>query len=225
MSHHIKIIIVDDHPLIKEGVKQILSFYEDIHIVGEGSNGQEAINLIQNISCDILLLDINMPILNGIEVVKQLRLTHPNLKILLLTVENDFHTLKEAIHLQVNGYILKESAGTTLINAIRHIYSGGNFIDQSLTKYIFDIVQDTSSFMDNSSSIPTNPFESLSHREKEILYYISKGMSNKEIGNKLFLSEKTIRNCITGIFKKINVKDRVQATIYALNHHIETALS
>lgn len=225
MPEHIKIIIVDDHPLIKEGVKQILSFYEDIHIVGEGSNGKEALDLIQNIPCDMLLLDINMPILNGIEAVKQLRLTHPNLKILLLTVENDFHTLKEAIHLQVNGYILKESAGTTLINAIRHIHSGGNFIDQALTKYIFHIVQDAPSIIDTCIDTSLDPFTSLSQREKEILYYISKGMTNKEIGSKLFLSEKTIRNCITGIFKKLDVKDRVQATIYALNHNIDNALS
>lgn len=225
MSQHIEIIIVDDHPLIKEGVKQILSFYDDIHIAAEGSNGEEALKLVQHTHCDIILLDINMPILNGIEVVKHLRSSHPHIKILLLTVDNDFHTLKEAIDLHVDGYVLKESAGVTLINAIRHIYTGGNFIDQALTKYIFHILQDKPYLIEQAPFLPLGPFELLSTREKEILFYISEGMTNKQIGSKLFLSEKTIRNCITKVFKKINVKDRVQATIYALKHDIESALS
>lgn len=225
MSQHIEIIIVDDHPLIKEGVKQILSFYDDIHIAGEGSNGEEALKLVQTTPCDIILLDINMPILNGIEVVKSLRSTHPHIKILLLTVDNDFHTLKEAIDLQVDGYILKESAGVTLVNALRHIYTGGNFIDQALTKHIFHIVQDKPSLITEEPALPSGPFDLLSPREKEILFYISEGMTNKQIGSKLFLSEKTIRNCITKLFKKIDVKDRVQATIYALKHDIGASLS
>lgn len=225
MSQPIKIIIVDDHPLIKEGVKQILSFYEDICIVGEGSNGEEAISLVAHIPCDILLLDINMPILNGIDAVKQIKMSHPRLKIILLTIESDFHTLKEAIDLQIEGYILKESAGTTLINAIRHVHSDGNFIDQAMTKHIFHIVQGTTSPIPQTSSSDNHAFELLSTREKEILFYISKGMTNKQIGSKLFLSEKTIRNCSTSLFRKINVKDRVQATIYALNHNIESYLS
>lgn len=220
MTQTIQIIIVDDHPLIREGVKQILSFYPHIHIIAEGSNGHEAIELVNLKKCDLLLLDINMPKLSGIDAVRHIRTQHPTLKILLLTVENDFHTLKEAIDLQVDGYILKDSAGTTLLSAIEHIYTGGNFIDQALTKHVFHIVQDTET-EPLSSSPAEDPFDLLSDREKEVLFYISKGYSNKEIASKLYLSDKTIRNCITNIFKKINVKDRVQATIFALNHNIE----
>ena len=218
MTQKIKIIIVDDHPLIKEGLKQILSFYPDIEIVSEGSNGSEAISIVSETSCDILLLDINMPVMSGLDALKIIRQTNPYLKVLLLTVENDFGTLREAIVLKVNGYILKESAGSTLTDAIRHVYSGGNYIDQTLTKHVFNIINEPSVAKESTSKpeMP-DPFSLLTEREKEILSYISKGCSNKEIASKLFLSEKTIRNTITSIFKKINVKDRVQAAIYVLN--------
>lgn len=227
MGNPIKIIIVDDHPLIREGIKQILSFSEDISIVGEGCNGQEALSLIEHISCDLLLLDINMPILDGIGALRALRGTYPNLKVLLLSVENDLSTFKEALALQVNGYILKDSAGTTLIDAIKHIHAGNVFIDQSLNKHIFHLVQEASStgsitsepsphtsVLDSSNPLSLNE---LSDRQKAILYLISRGLSNKEIASQLFLSEKTIRNNITLLFKKINVKDRVQATQFVLN--------
>ena len=218
MTQKIQIIIVDDHPLIKEGLKQILSFYPDIEIVSEGSNGSEAISIVSETSCDILLLDINMPVMSGLDALKIIRQTNPYLKVLLLTVENDFGTLREAIDLKVNGYILKESAGSTLTDAIRHVYSGGNYIDQTLTKHVFNIINEPSVAKESTSKpeMP-DPFSLLTEREKEILSYISKGCSNKEIASKLFLSEKTIRNTITSIFKKINVKDRVQAAIYVLN--------
>ena len=218
MTQKIKIIIVDDHPLIKEGLKQILSFYPDIEIVSEGSNVSEAISIVSETSCDILLLDINMPVMSGLDALKIIRQTNPYLKVLLLTVENDFGTLREAIDLKVNGYILKESAGSTLTDAIRHVYSGGNYIDQTLTKHVFNIINEPSVAKESTSKpeMP-DPFSLLTEREKEILSYISKGCSNKEIASKLFLSEKTIRNTITSIFKKINVKDRVQAAIYVLN--------
>ena len=218
MTQKIKIIIVDDHPLIKEGLKQILSFYPDIEIVSEGSNGSEAISIVSETSCDILLLDINMPVMSGLDALKIIRQTNPYLKVLLLTVENDFGTLREAIDLKVNGYILKESAGSTLTDAIRHVYSRGNYIDQTLTKHVFNIINEPSVAKESTSKpeMP-DPFSLLTEREKEILSYISKGCSNKEIASKLFLSEKTIRNTITSIFKKINVKDRVQAAIYVLN--------
>lgn len=220
MEDKIKIVIVDDHPLIKEGLKQILSLNQDMEVIAEGSDGSDAITLVNEKSFDILLIDINMPFMSGIEAVTQIRKSNQNIKILMLTVENDFQTLKEAIDLQVNGYILKESAGSTLVDAIRHVYQGENFLDQSLTKYIFNIIQGNS-ISGKETTEPSNvDFGELSKRELEILKYISKGMSNKEIAAQLYLSDKTVRNSLTTIFKKINVKDRVQAAILAINNNL-----
>lgn len=230
MGNSIKIIIVDDHPLIREGIKQILSFSEDVSIVGEGCNGQEALSLVKQVPCDLLLLDINMPVLDGIGALRALKETHPTLKVLLLSVASDLSTFKEALALQVNGYILKDSAGTTLIDAIKHIHTGNVFIDQSLNKHVFHLVQESSSngsiASEPSPTPDTSPLltpytlsiNELSDRQKAILYLISRGLSNKEIASQLFLSEKTIRNNITLLFKKINVKDRVQATQFVLNY-------
>ena len=221
MTQPIRIIIVDDHPLIKEGIKQILSFYDDMLIVGEGSNGQEALDLIHTTPCDILLLDINMPIMTGLEVVKQLNEEHIELPILLLTVENDYHTLKEAIDLHINGYMLKESAGVTLISAIREIYQGGHFIDPALTKVLFTLVQGSPLSNKPAASLQsTSPIAELSLREKEILSYLVKDLTNKEIASRLFLSEKTIRNSLTKLFKKLEVTDRMEAKAFALKHSI-----
>lgn len=221
MENKIKIIIVDDHPLIKEGLKQILSLNQDMEVIAEGSDGSDAIDFVQNKEFDILLIDINMPFVNGIEAVTQIRKSNQDIKILMLTVENDFQTLKEAIDLQVNGYILKESAGSTLVDAIRHVYQGENFLDQSLTKYIFNIIQGNSISGKEAVIEQSNvDFGELSKRELEILKYISKGMSNKEIAAQLYLSDKTVRNSLTTIFKKINVKDRVQAAILAINNNL-----
>lgn len=221
MTQPIQIIIVDDHPLIKEGIKQILSLYETIHIVGEGSNGQEALDLVASKPCDILLLDINMPVLNGLEVVQQLKVTHPHIPILLLTVQNDYPTLKKAITLNINGYILKESAGSTLINAIKTIYDGNHYIDPALTKNIFKLIKHSPINTNVSeTSTSSQSIDTLSSREKEILFYISQDLTNKEIGIKLFLSEKTIRNSLTKIFKKIQVKDRIHAKAFAIEHNI-----
>lgn len=222
MENKIKIIIVDDHPLIREGLKQILSLNTDMEVLAEGSDGTDALSLVEKYDLDILLIDINMPTMSGIEAIAKIRKDNQNLKILLLTVENDFQTLKEAIDLQVNGYILKESAGSSLVDAIRHVYKGGSFIDQSLTKYIFNIIQGNSKLnKPQVSEVENDLLYMLSKRELEILGHIANGLSNKEIAAKLYLSDKTIRNSITQIFKKIKVKDRVQAAIFALNNNIK----
>lgn len=217
----IKIAIVDDHPLIIQGLKLLFSFYPHITIVGEAGNGEEALTLMEQVDCDILLLDINMPVLTGIETVKRLKPLHPDLKIILLTVENDLTTLKEAIDLHVDGYILKGTAETTLISAIDHVFNGQHYIDQPLMKHVFNIVQGAVPEPSETELVLPELFSELSSRDLQILYYLSEGFSNKEIGEKIFLSEKTVRNRLTTIFKLLNVKDRMQATLLALEHDIE----
>lgn len=213
-ENKIKIIIVDDHDLIREGLNRILSFEDDLLILGEARNGKEALELIKSENPNMVLLDINMPIMNGIETLKKIKEHSKEIKVVMLTVENDRRTINEAIDIGADAYVLKESAGSEITNAIRLVYSGEKYIDKALVKIIFSDIK-------NSYNKEKSILDSLTDRELSILFEISSGLRNKEIAEKLFLSEKTIKNYVTNVFRKVGVEDRVQATIFAINNNIE----
>ncbi|MDU5110940.1 MAG: response regulator transcription factor [Clostridium sp.] len=217
MKNIIKVIVVDDHSLIREGLNRIISFEEDLMITGEFSNGEELLTNIDINECNVVLLDINMPIKSGIETLKDIKALSNELKVVMLTVENDRKTIMQAIELGADAYILKESAGAEVVNAIRNVYEGEKYIDKSLIKVMFSDFKKAV----NIKNAEKENLEFLTNRELNILFEISRGLKNKEIAEKLFLSEKTIKNYITSIFKKIEVEDRVQATIFAIRNNIE----
>ncbi|CCJ34430.1 response regulator [Caloramator australicus] len=213
MREKIKVLIADDHELIRRGLERIISFEEDIEVVGEARDGREVLDILKSKAVDVLLLDINMPIINGIDVLKIVKKDFNNVRVILLTVENQNTIIKKAIEIGADGYILKDSAGSEIVEAIRRVYSGENYIDKSLMSILFEDIK--------SKGKRTNILDSLTKREREILYLISQGLSNKEIGERLFLSEKTVKNYTTNIFSKLDVRDRVQAAIIAIENHIE----
>ncbi|MBB6713806.1 response regulator [Clostridium gasigenes] len=213
-ENKIKLIIVDDHDLIREGLNRILSFEDDLVILGEGKNGKEGLELIKTLTPEIVLLDINMPEMNGIETLKKIKEYSKDIKVVMLTVENDRRTINEAIDIGADAYVLKESAGSEITNAIRLVHSGEKYIDKALVKIIFSDIK-------NNFNKEKSILDSLTDRELNILFEISTGLRNKEIAEKLFLSEKTIKNYVTNVFRKISVEDRVQATIFAINNNIE----
>lgn len=219
IDNKISVMVVDDHDLIREGLNRIISFEEDLLIVGQFKNGEEMLNSLKEDIPDVVLLDINMPIKNGLDTLKILKKIYSNIKVVMLTVENDRKTIMEAIDIGADAYILKESAGTEIVRAIRSVYIGEKYIDNSLIKVIFLDIKKSSNNMIKNKEMEN--LGSLTNRELNILYEISKGLKNKEIADKLFLSEKTVKNYITSIFKKIEVDDRVQATIYAIRNNIE----
>lgn len=217
MENIIKVIVVDDHSLIREGLNRIISFEEDLMITGEFPNGEELLKSIDIKECNVVLLDINMPIKSGIETLRELKAMSNEIKVVMLTVENDRKTIMQAIELGADAYILKESAGAEVVNAIRNVYEGEKYIDKSLIKVMFSDFKKDSNIKNNEK----DNLNFLTNRELNILFEISRGLKNKEIAEKLFLSEKTIKNYITSIFKKIEVEDRVQATIFAIRNNIE----
>lgn len=210
----IKILIADDHDIIRHGLKRIISFEEDLEVVGEAENGEKALKLLELLSPDVVLLDFNMPLMNGIDVLTSIKQKETSAKVIMLTVENDRKTIHEAIDIGADGYMLKDSAGTDIINAIKMVYQGEKYIDKSLVSMLFMDIK----VKDKRKS---NIFENLSKREIDVLINIARGLSNKEIGEELFISEKTVKNYATNLFRKLNVKDRVQATIFALESNIE----
>ena len=137
MENIIKVIVVDDHSLIREGLNRIISFEEDLMITGEFSSGEELLKNIDIKECNVVLLDINMPIKSGIETLRELKAMSNELKVVMLTVENDRKTIMQAIELGADAYILKESAGAEVVNAIRNVYEGEKYIDKSLIKVMF----------------------------------------------------------------------------------------
>lgn len=208
----IKVVIADDHELIRQGLKRIISLEDDLDVVGDAKNGEVALEMLKEHQCDVVLLDVNMPILNGIEVLKNIKNKGSNIKAIILTVESDKKTIHQAIEIGADGYLLKDSAGEEIVNAIKTVHLGEKYIDKSLISMLFSGIKETNK---NNSIL-----DGLTKREIEVLMKISSGYSNKEIGEQLFLSEKTIKNYATNLFRKINVDDRVQATIVALKNNI-----
>lgn len=213
-KNEIKVLIADDHDLIRQGLKRIISFEEGIFIVGEAENGQKVITMLKTYDLDVILLDMKMPLMDGLEVLQKAKEGLSNIKIIMLTVENDRNLILDAISKGADGYVLKDSAGTEIVEAIKTVYAGDKYIDKSLVSILF-------SGFKNKEKKEQCILDSLSKREIEVLLYISKGLSNKDIGERLFLSEKTVKNYATNLFRKIKAHDRVQATIFALDEHIQ----
>lgn len=216
----IRILIADDHLLLRQGIRNFLSLEPDFEIVGEAADGEEAIAQTSALLPDVLLLDINMPKLNGLEVAARLKEIHPEVRILALTIHDDENYMMKMIQSGAAGYLLKDVEPSMMVQAIRRVYAGESYVEPSLTKKLFRGI--TSQEEQKLSPQPPGTVESdkLSAREIEVLRLIGKGMSNAEIARELFLSEKTVKNHLTNIFRKIQVTDRTQAVLFAIKHKI-----
>ena len=210
----IKVLIADDHNLIREGLKRIISFEDDLALIGEAENGKVALEMIKLHEPDVVLLDFNMPYMNGIEVLQKIKEQGESSKVILLTIEQDKKTVHDAIEIGADGYVLKDSSGTEIVDAIKTVYEGEKYIDKSLVSLLFSGIK-------SKDKKKSSVLDSLSKREIEVLIKISIGLNNKKIGEQLYLSEKTVKNYATNLFRKINVNDRVQATILAIENNIE----
>ena len=208
----INVMIADDHNLIREGLKQLLEFDGTIKVVEEVSNGIECLEKLNTCNPDVLLLDINMPEMNGIEVLKKMKADGTQIKVLILTVHNEMDYLMKAVDIGVDGYILKDSESAELKKAIRAVKDGENYIQPSLIPAL-------------NSQLVNRDFDkdmisSLTNRELEVLVQVANGMFNKEIATNLNISERTVKNHISNIFKKIDVSDRTQAAVFAIKNNI-----
>lgn len=205
-------MIADDHIMIREGIKQLLEFDGDMKVVLETGDGEECLKLLENNNPDVLLLDINMPTKNGIEVLTEIRKNGSDLKVLMLTVHNEVEYLIKAIDIGVDGYILKDSESAELKKAIFAIMNGEKYIQPSLIPALNARLINKDEDKDK--------IEQLTKREMEVLAKVAKGMFNREIAVSLNISERTVKNHISNIFKKIQVSDRTQAAVFAIRNDI-----
>lgn len=204
----VQVVIVDDHVMVREGIKQLLEMDGDIKIIGEAGDGEEGIKIIEKTDPDVILLDVNMPKMNGLEMLQKLKETGIPRKVLILTIHNEVEYLLKAVEIGVNGYVLKDSELAVLRKAIFSVHHGENYIQPSLAPLLMKRMQE------NTSEVA----EGLTKREMEVLKLIAEGMYNKEIAEKLMISEKTVKNHVSNIFRKINVSDRTQAAVHAIKN-------
>ena len=208
----IKILIADDHLMVREGLKQLLELDGDIKVISEASDGLECLDLLNHIRPDVLLLDINMPKMNGLEVLQEIRKQKMNIKVLVLTIHNEVEYLLRAVDIGINGYILKDSESSVLKKAIFAVHNGETYIQPSLSPLL------NSKMIDRD--VDKEKIKSLTRRELDVLKLLAEGLFNKEIAFKLDISERTVKNHVSNIFKKIDVADRTQAAVFAIKNDI-----
>ena len=218
----IKIIIADDHALLRQGIKNVLAFEPDFAVIGEAADGEEAISSVECLQPDILLLDVNMPHKNGMEVTRHLKAVKSTVKVIILTINDDESYVLEVIKAGAAGYLLKDIEPSMLVNAIRLVYEGQSFIYPTLAKQLFGQLARQEEGRPEPPVKVKRREELLTYREVEVLQLIGQGLNNQEVAQRLFLSEKTVKNHLTNIFRKINVVDRTQAVLYAIKHKIVT---
>lgn len=206
----IRVLIADDQEIVREGFKRILETDPDIQVVATAVDGQEALDLIEVYNPDLVLMDLKMPRLNGVQAIRRLRESRPNLPVLVLTTYMDDKWLFDAIRSGASGYLMKDRPRIELLEAIHGTMDGDAYIDPSVAGKVLSNLA--------SSPVIESPERSynLSEREQEILNLLAQGLSNADISQRLYLSEGTVRNYTSTLFAKLGVADRTQAVILAL---------
>ena len=212
MHDQIRILIADDHPMFREGVVQSLASEKDFVIIGQASNGKNAIEMAKELLPDVLLLDITMPDQDGITITKKISAEFPVIQIIMLTASENEDDLMKALKAGARGYVLKGISAKELVKVVRTIVAGGTYISPDMANMIlFELSQPSQ----------PDPLSELSDREEEILKLVAKGYTNREIGAQIHLSEKTIKHYMTNILQKLHVRSRVEAALLVQKRELE----
>ena len=209
MKDTVRVLIADDHPLFREGMRGRLDRVDDIAVVGEASSGGEAVEFARRLTPHVVLMDIKMPGLNGIEATREILRAKPRIGVLMLTMFEDDDSVFAAMRAGAKGYLLKDSGGEGVVHAIRAVTSGEAVFGPGVAERIISF------FSVPRSALPKRAFPELTEREEEILSLVAQGKSNQEIAGQLFVSVKTVRNHVSNILVKLQVADRAQAVIRA----------
>lgn len=224
----IRVLLADDHQLFREGLKRILNMEEDIEVIGECGDGTQVLEFCQELPPEIVLMDINMPLLNGVDATAELKELHPDIKVIILSIHDDESYVFETLRKGATGYLLKDMEAESLINAIRTVAEGNAFIHPKVTGKLIqqlrrmEYLSETGAIAEDNRvreagvkfvASEDNP---LTRREAEVLRLMAEGRSNKMIGEHLFISEKTVKNHVSSILQKMDVDDRTQAVINAI---------
>jgi DNA-binding NarL/FixJ family response regulator len=207
-----KIIICDDQAVVRDGLEMLLSLEKDIEVLGTAQDGAEAVELVSQHQPDLVLMDLKMPGMNGIEATRQIRVKFPEIKVLVLTTYDDDEWVFDAIRAGASGYLLKDTPREKVVEAIHGTVTGKSFVDPTIAGKLLDQV---SSQQTQPSNLLT---DKLTERETDVLRLLAKGLTNAEIAARLYLSEGTVRNHVSAILDKLGVSDRTQAAVIAIQH-------
>lgn len=206
----IKVLIVDDQYLIREGLRMMLSLYEGIEIVGEVSNGKEAIQVLEKLEVDLLLMDVRMPVMDGVEATKAIKEKYPDVKVLILTTFDEDEYIFEALQNGADGYLLKDISSENLVGAINIVFEGNMLLQPDIAK---KVVRNIDRKTNTSGNFYKDIYNLLTKKEYEIAFLIGEGKSNKEISSLLYITEGTVKNHVTNILSKLELRDRTQLAL------------
>lgn len=209
----IRVLIVDDHAILRDGIRSLLDRREGISVVGEACNGQEALQRVQELQPDLVLMDIAMPVMNGLEATRHIRDLYPNIKILILTQHDSQEFVGPLLQAGASGYVLKRSGGGEVVTAIRQVFEKGAFLQPDVARQVVDYAQ--SGDRNNQQEIPH-----LTDREQEVLRLTVEGKSNKEIAHILVISPKTVSVHRSNIMAKLGVRSSVELVRYVMQHDL-----
>ena len=209
----IKVLVTDDHQIIVDGLKSLLNNSADFKVIGEANNGREALKIIENVEVDVVLMDIDMPVMNGIETLKEIRRRQLEVKVIILSMHHEAGMIKSLIDLGAMGYLLKSSPQEELAAAIRKVATGQQYFSTQVTLSLLNKPQNSNNTESESAGL-------LTERETEIIKLIAEGFSNREIGAKLFISHRTVDTHRTNLMKKIQVENIAGLISYAIKNGI-----
>lgn len=220
MNPTIDIVLIDDHKLFREGVKRILEYEETFNVIAEGGNGLSASEIVKAHAPDVVLMDINMPQMNGIQATANLVSQYPDTYVIILSIHDDESYVTHALKTGARGYLLKEMDSDALIEAIKVVHEGGSYlhpkVTHNLVKEYRRLARERTSINTEQKMIYQKPLHLLTKRECQVLQLMAEGNSNRSISETLFISEKTVKNHVSNILQKMKVNDRTQAVVTAI---------
>ena len=211
----IRVLVADDHAIVREGLGTMLGNQPDMVVVGLAANGRDAIRMVDEYQPDVAIMDISMPELNGIDAISQMLPRHPSIKVIVLSIHETKPYVNRALKAGARGYLLKETAGLEVLEAVRAVYSGERYLSQRISDLLTDI-----SFRSLDGSKEVSPLEQLSSREREILQLVAEGKTSQEIGERLSISSKSVDTYRSRLMRKIGVKDVAGLVKFAIQHGV-----
>ena len=223
-SSHIRIIIADDHPIVRDGLRRLLTLEEDFEVVGEAADGREALDQVQRLAADVLLLDIRMPNLDGLTALQMMQSAGNRTRVIVLTASEDKNEFVQAMKLGCSGIVLKQTLPELIVKSIRKVHAGEIWLDSHTTAAVMRQFAAPAELSVGAPMSKARERSPLSQREREIVALVAQGYKNKEMAEKMFISEQTVKNHLHNIFDKLGVSDRLELALYAIHKGLHQAV-